>query len=318
MGGVLRADKLVGTTEVTEVGPFVPTAEAFNPQTNTFSLSEWQPVIPREDAGVAMVGERAFVFGGEANTYLGLSASSLAPVAYVEEIENPAPRITFAGGLFGEVAVGRTADETVFVSDVGYEPLTGARVSISGPGAADYKVVADSCAAGTVPAGTSCGLTVAFTPTSAGTAIAELRLSDSLGQSFTLPLSGTGALFLGSAGPTGPTGPAGAPGSPGKVELLTCRSKTKRVRRHHHLRKVHLELCKGRLLSGPIKLKGEVVKASLRRGRRAARRGFLISRHSHSLKLLFPAGRPLAAGRYRLLIAVRGGFKAVAVLRRGR
>ena len=305
VGGVLRNDRVQEGHLFEEAGPFVPTAEAFDPQTNTFSLSEWQPVIPREDASVAMVGEKAFLFGGEANPYLGLSANNLSPLTAVEEIENPAPRVTFGGGAFGEVAVGHAATQTVVVSDVGYEPLTGVTASISGPGATAYRVIDDGCASATVPAGTSCAVLLSFDPPTTGAANAELKLSDSLGQSFSFPLSGTGA-NLGSSGPAGPTGPAGSAGAPGKVEILSCRLQTKRVRRHHHLRKVHLQLCTGRLVSGPVKVQNRTVKVSLRHGRKRGRRGFLIARGRKRVELAFPTARSLKAGRYRLWIGRRG------------
>ena len=204
VGGIFRHDELHGATPTEEVGPFRLTAEAYNPQTGSFTLSEWQPAIPREDGSVAVVGEDAFVFGGRANAALSTSGTNLEPIAYVEEIENPAPRVTFTGGTFGEVAVGQTVTQNFSVYDVGFEPLTGVAVSISGPYASDYKVVSDECAPGPVRAGASCGITLSFTPTSSQTATAELKLTDSLGQTFSLPLSGSGGLLPVRPGPTGP------------------------------------------------------------------------------------------------------------------
>lgn len=76
-----------------------------------------------------------------------------------------------------------------------------------------------------------------------------------------MSLSGTGgSLPQGPAGQTGATGPRG---SEGKVELVTCKTVTKKV--GHRLRKVNK--CSGRIVSGTVKFTttGTVVHATLAR-----------------------------------------------------
>lgn len=135
------------------------------------------------------------------------------------------------------------------------------------------------------------------TPTSTSTSTAAT-------QALTGPQGPTGA--TGPAGPTGATGPAGPAGPQGlaaPIELLTCKTASRRVGKH--TRKV--QTCAAELLSSPVKLPGaaKTASATLSRGGRTYATGRIAIRSRSSLAELTPL-RTLTRGRY-VLTVTRGG-----------
>jgi hypothetical protein len=100
------------------------------------------------------------------------------------------------------------------------------------------------------------------------------------------PKGDTGA--SGKNGQTGPRGPAG------KVQLITCTITTKVVKH----KRVKVEKCVGKLVSGPIKITSTgVIRVSLSKAGRVVASGTLFHR-----RLVVQARRVLAPGIYRLTI----------------
>jgi len=135
----------------------------------------------------------------------------------------------------------------------------------SDPG--DYLVNLGGCQK--INPGNSCTVEVRFATKQQGPSSATLRLLTNLspGPAF-VDLSGTGGTLptgptgpTGPHGPTGPTGPhsptgptgvqgpTGKPGTAGRVELITCKTITKRVKGHRKT----VQKCKGKLISGTVK-----------------------------------------------------------------
>jgi hypothetical protein len=108
---------------------------------------------------------------------------------------------------FGDQRVGSPApDRIVTITNTGLVPLTIANgaLTISGPDAARFAVVATTCAGVSLaPSGGSCKVTVRFTPGAPGTATASLDVASSAATSpDSVPLSGTGIQAVVSSSPT--------------------------------------------------------------------------------------------------------------------
>ncbi len=110
-----------------------------------------------------------------------------------------------------------------------------------------------------------------------------------------------------SSGPQGPPGANGAdgaqgpPGPAGKIELVTCKTVTKRV----HRRKVRRQQCTAKLVSGTLKFK--TARATLSRAGRVYARGSASGGGRHGgLRVTLVRARRLPAGRYLLTLRRRG------------
>jgi hypothetical protein len=92
---------------------------------------------------------------------------------------------------FGSVGVGASASLSLTLANTGTTAITGIALAASG----DYSV-AIPCAVTTLAAGASCSVTVAFTPTAAGTRTGVVTVTSSDASSpASVPLSGTGSLI---------------------------------------------------------------------------------------------------------------------------
>jgi hypothetical protein len=109
----------------------------------------------------------------------------------------------------------------------------------------------------------------------------------------------------GAVGPPGPSGANGSNGANGKVELVTCKQVTVKVKKRVHgkLRKVKVkkQKCTGKLVSGPVKftLSGKVVHATLSRSNRVVARGTMVADGGHA-EGLFTVSHRVKAGWYTL------------------
>jgi hypothetical protein len=104
--------------------------------------------------------------------------------------------LTPAGLAFGKEAVGATGPvQTATLKNTGTValPITAGGITISGPGAASFKVTATTCAA-SLNSGSSCTISASFKPAALGNLSATLNVADgALGSPQTVALTGTGA-----------------------------------------------------------------------------------------------------------------------------
>ena len=108
---------------------------------------------------------------------------------------------------------------------------------------------------------------------------------------------------LALTGKTGATGATGPRGQSGKVEIVTCKTVTKKVKGHR--RKV--QQCSGRLVSGTVKFttSGASDTATIARGQTVYATGALITMGDGRRQLLLKQLKPLRAGRYTLTVRHR-------------
>lgn len=100
---------------------------------------------------------------------------------------------------FGTVTAGRTSTTSpIVVTNSGSAPLNIGSVSLSGANPSDFIVAMDGCSNVTLPAGSSCTVSVAFRPLSAGTKNSSLLLpsNDPDWPNRSIPLSGLCNSFL--------------------------------------------------------------------------------------------------------------------------
>jgi hypothetical protein len=101
-------------------------------------------------------------------------------------------QITPASLGFGSIAVGSSASLSLTLLNNGTAPITGIALAITG----DYSV-AVPCAVTALAAGGSCSVTIAFTPSAAGTQTGTLRITSSDATSpAVVPLTGIGSAVV--------------------------------------------------------------------------------------------------------------------------
>src|SRR5271157_709151 len=122
---------------------------------------------------------------GDSPQNVALTGTGIAPVASVS-----LSSVSFASQRVGSTS----SSQSLMLSNSGSATLTISGVTVSGPNAADFSLQ-NQCA-GSLAAGMSCGMTVAFTPTSAGARRATLNLATNAGSSpQSVALNGVGADF---------------------------------------------------------------------------------------------------------------------------
>jgi hypothetical protein len=125
----------------------------------------------------------------------GFTNSAAATAAYT--ITQAAPGVSFAPTVvaFGNQTLNTTSSpsQVVVLSNTGTAPLAGIAVSITGASASAF---GESSACGTtLAAGSSCNISVTFTPTAVGTNTASLSVTDNAtGSPQTVALTGTGTV----------------------------------------------------------------------------------------------------------------------------
>jgi Beta-propeller repeat./MSP (Major sperm protein) domain. len=88
---------------------------------------------------------------------------------------------------FGSLALAASAQLTLTLNNSGNAPVTGLHLAITG----DYAITTP-CALTSLPAGTSCSVTISFTPTALGTRAGGLTVTSTGNSPTTIPLTGTG------------------------------------------------------------------------------------------------------------------------------
>lgn len=106
----------------------------------------------------------------------------------------PAAHLDKTALTFGSQAVGgTTTSQTVTLSNTGTGPLSVTSASLVGTNQADFIRVSDACTGASVAPGSSCTVSVAFSPTARGARSATLRFTDNAaGSPRAVSLSGTG------------------------------------------------------------------------------------------------------------------------------
>ena len=107
----------------------------------------------------------------------------------------PQAALTPTTGAFGSVNVGSTsAAQTFTLSNAGTAALPISGITLGGTNASAFSFAGNTCGE-SLAAGSSCTLTVTFTPTAAGTASASLSVTDSVGTQVAT-FSGTGVALV--------------------------------------------------------------------------------------------------------------------------
>lgn len=91
---------------------------------------------------------------------------------------------------FGQQAVGTSSMMSATLSNFGSTDVTISKIALSGPNAKDYKI-SNNCST-TLTAGTSCTITVTFTPSATGQRTATVTVTDSVPGPQVLSLAGVG------------------------------------------------------------------------------------------------------------------------------
>jgi hypothetical protein len=107
-----------------------------------------------------------------------------------------APAVTFAPTslTFGAQAIGTTsAPQSITITNTGTAPLFINSAATRGADPLDFTEVGDGCSGLTLAAGTSCGVSITFSPTASGTRTATFMLTDNAsGSPQSVPITGTG------------------------------------------------------------------------------------------------------------------------------
>ena len=215
-----------------------------------------------------------------------------------------------------------SAPHTVTVTNTGLAPLVVTGLTFAGTDPQDYLITSNGCL-GPIAAGASCTVGVAFAPQQhrASSATLQIASNDPNGPA-SVSLSGTGGqLPEGQTGPTGPTGPTGLAGATGaragpsgQIELVVCRTVTKKRTEHGRKIAVKVKKCTTRLVSGKVKftIASHAVQANVSRAGVTYATGRAIPTGTGQWELmLIRRIHPLRPGRYILTLrSPRGGRRS--------
>jgi hypothetical protein len=256
-----------------------------------------------------------------ATTPVGVAVS--VPVAQLTPASPPAFATTPQGTLGPPV--------TLTLANTGQRDLSVSALSFTGADPGDFPVSADSCL-GPVAPGQSCQLTVQFAPQAPGARSATLQIAtnDYANSPLQVPLSGTGGQppqgpqgpagqtgatgqtgAAGVTGATGATGATGRPGPAGQIELVVCHQTTKTTRTRRRKRKVTVQKCSTRLISGTVKFTAasrDVGATVSRAGVRYAT-GLAVPTGPGRWQLVLDDRRILRPGRYTLTLTTHHGHR---------
>jgi hypothetical protein len=162
-------------------------------------------------------------------------------------LNGPALTVTPAQAKYGNVKLGSSGSQTFTLGNAGDAPLQIQAVVLIAGSPEVFPITNDGCSGQQVAVGSSCQITVGFTPIAAGDKDGSLFLitnTSNPGVS-TIGLSGTGTDSTppaisppGTTGPTGATGAKGSNGPPGKntASRVGCVFKTTTTGKHRTTR----------------------------------------------------------------------------------
>ncbi|MHB1571340.1 MAG: choice-of-anchor D domain-containing protein, partial [Solirubrobacteraceae bacterium] len=238
----------------------------------------------------------------------GTPSVTLTPLALFAAIQPGAASLTFATQAQSTISAPQAL--TIANAQAATAPLQITGVSFTGADPGDFLIGSSTCG-GVVQPGQSCQLTVDFVPEAQGqrTATLEIFGNDPNGPA-TVGLSGTGgSLPTGPQGTQGPQGPQGAPGpagprgASGKIELVTCKTITRKVKRHRR----RVQRCTARLVSGRFKFTRAPgsVHATISRNGTVYASGVSVAVGAAGSWMVLSDRRPLTHGRYTLTLRAR-------------
>jgi hypothetical protein len=240
----------------------------------------------------------------------GTPSVTLTPLRLFASIQAGAASLTFP--TQAQSTIGAPLTLTIANAQTATAPLQITGLAFTGADPGDFLIGSSTCS-GAVQPGQSCQVTLDFAPAAQGerTATLEIIGNDPNGPA-TVGLSGTGgSLPTGATGPAGAQGaqgvqgPPGPKGAPGKIELVTCRTVSEKVKGQR--RQVHK--CTGRLVSGTVKftLAPGSFHATISRNGRVYARGTSVAAGLAPGWLVLNDRRPLTHGRYTLAFSGRRG-----------
>jgi len=132
--------------------------------------------------------------GTIAKVALVVSLLTLGALATTAEAAAPAVTFTPTSLTFGAQAIGTTsAPQSITVANTGDAPLFINSAATRGANPLDFTEVNDGCSGLTLAAGTSCSVSITFSPTASGTRSGTFILTDNAaGSPQTVPITGTG------------------------------------------------------------------------------------------------------------------------------
>ena len=135
--------------------------------------------------GSLAVGSNSFFTPAQTAELKGTGANGPVPQAILSTAQ-----VSFGNQRVGTAALAKT----ITLSNPGTAPLAILGLSLSGVNTLDFNTPAITCAS-TLPAGSSCMISVTFSPSAAGSRTASLSITDSVATSpQTIALSGTGII----------------------------------------------------------------------------------------------------------------------------
>jgi hypothetical protein len=211
-----------------------------------------------------------------------------------------------------------SAPQTLTISNTGNAPLSISSLTFGGSDPGDFFVGSNGCL-GEIAASTSCSLTIEFAPQETGARSATLEIaSNDPASPASVTLSGLGGQLPqgppgtngtnGTNGTDGANGAQGPPGPAGMVELVTCKTVTKKVKGKRRSERV----CTTKLVSGTVKFTTAAVeRASVSRAAAVYATGTAVLTGSGRLRLLLSRLRRMPAGGYTLTLKSRRGRQTI-------
>ena len=197
--------------------------------------------------------------------------------------------------------------QTLTISNAGSVPLTISGLSFAGSDPHDFYITSYGCP-GSIATGASCSMTLIFAPMATGNRSALLKIASN-------DPAGTASVSLFGKGgqlPKSPPSSTNPKGSTSKIELVTCKQVTKRVKEKVKGKtrkvKVHEHVCTDKAVSGRTSTTGD--RASISRGRHVYATGTGTSTGSGRLRLVLTPPHSLRAGHYTLTLHIRRGRKS--------
>jgi hypothetical protein len=268
---------------------------------------------------------------GPSGTSFSVDTSGSASVT-ITPILGPAVQVNSSSLSFpSQAQTTVSAPQTVTITNTGGSPLKVSGVAFEGADAEDFLLSSSTCDSA-VAVNASCALSVRFVPQGEGAREATLLIeSNDAASPAKVTLSGTGghlpqgppgtngaqgspgtngsngavgtAGVAGATGAQGPAGPQGLRGPAGKVELVTCKTVTKKRK--------HKQLCTTKPISGTAKftVSSTATRAMVSRGGLVYATGALVATNRGGPSLELNDVRPLSAGRYTLTLQIRHGLR---------
>lgn len=162
---------------------------------NGGAFQPWQRAVSTTSATFSGQQGHAYAFYSTAVDQLGNAEAKTAPDTTTKVgTSAPAPQAALAPAAlsFGSITVPATATGSLTLSNPGDAALAITSVTITGLNASVFHLSANTCGS-SLAANSSCTLSVAFTPTTAGDSTASIAVLDSVGTQ-TAALTGTAAI----------------------------------------------------------------------------------------------------------------------------